>query len=95
MRTVMVLAFLALAACDKQPAQDVTCASYVGPYQAYYPDEQFRKSDIALCSDDTYRVTSLEQDGASFEASGVTIELMDPDDGSHYYTTFRGQKASD
>jgi hypothetical protein len=91
MRFLLFISLLSLVACAKQATEDeLTCASYVSPYMAVYPDGSLKKSNIALCSDSTYQVTSLA-DGETFHGNGVVVQLMDPVTGVPNYTTFAGQ----
>lgn len=93
MRILTLFLALILGGCAKgKDADSVACTSYSSPYMVTFPDSTDRKSDIALCSDGQYKVTSLDPgDPESFETGEVTVRLHDPQTGTPYYTQFAEQ----
>lgn len=94
MKWFIAILTLALVACGKQNTEDtglVTCATYSSAYMITYPDSTDRKSEVAICSDSTYKVTS--DDAASpqsFRAGSLIVRLYDVS-GMAYHTAFAGQ----
>jgi len=67
MRIVLALFIFTLIGCAKdKSAPEVSCAEDTQPHEVRYPDNVTRKSKVTFCSDDCYKVESVEDDDEAF-----------------------------
>ncbi len=76
MGKVLLLIPLILVACGhKGSPAAVVCTPYASPYLVQGENGAFSKSEVALCSDGLYKVTSLSS-GEAFSASMPIVRLL-------------------